>query len=152
MPIHTSIGHYKLQRERDFFVGSFCIPVTSLVIIPSLQRPFDEDHMKKIGPMYTSDGIDNRVPQILECVVLQDHKEQVEEWVKNHPPGPAGLNTADFERLELPEVTFPIIKGQHRYKAYQNALELNLIPDDAPHRDCLCVKLYYEGVPGSHTL
>lgn len=150
MPLEASLTDYILHRDKNFFIGMFLIPVTSLKIDPTLQRPLDEEHLGNIESMYI-DGADPRVEKALECIVPQESKNQVADWVEKQDPAKFRMLTpADLLRLDLPELTFPILKGQHRYQVYCSALEQGLIPQDVLHLDCLCVRLFYLGVSSDH--
>jgi hypothetical protein len=146
LELETGLGSYALQREHSLFIGTFLIPISALSIIPALQRECDEVWAKTLETMY-SDGADVRRDEPLECVVPLDQKEVMEGWLKgqdalkfNQP------HIGDLLLIQLPNLSFPVVKGQHRLKAYCKVREEDGLPKDAPHADCLCVKLYYSGV------
>lgn len=155
--LEASLSAYGLQRVQHYYIGTVLIPIPSLQIVPALQRPFDPDHADSIKHMYAA--VDNRGVDPLECIVPLDKREQVESWVKEQEAHKLTLSTpADLLRIGISDCSFPIIKGLHRYKAYCMAKELGKLPKDAPHLDCLAVKLFYSGVfsdhapfPGAHT-
>lgn len=151
MSREVNLCDYILQRDEEFYIGQFLIPVTSLKIVPALQRPYDELHTTHLKPMYTS-GFDIRSTKPLECVVPLESKDQLVDWVKGQDHSKFSKHKpADMLRLDLPEITFPIIKGQHRYWAYYDALDKGRLPKDAPNLDCLCVRLYHLGESSGHT-
>lgn len=152
MSTEGNICDYIIHRDKNFYIGSFLIPLTSLCIIPELQRPYDEAQARKLQGMYTN-RVDMRSIDPLECVVMEN-RDQFDNWFKDQDHTKLSmLQAADMLKLDLPGIAFPIIKGQHRYKAYLLAQEENLLLEDVPHPDCLVVRLYHLGEPsGSSTL
>lgn|ERR1700761_517335 len=145
--LEGNICTYALHREQHFYAGLFLIPITSLTLLPTLQRPFDEAHANALKPMYAAQ-VDVRSTNPLECVVSLADKDLVDSWLQNQDPGKLGkLKPADLLVLDIPGVKFPIVKGQHRYEAYRLILkEEGVLPADAPHPECLGVRLFYSGV------
>jgi hypothetical protein len=137
---------YSLYREQTFFAGVFLIPASSLVILPGLQRLYDEDHAKNCMEMYAAD-VDVRSGNPLECVIPLEAKDTVSAWLAKQDPTKLGkFQPTDLLVLDVPQISFPIIKGQHRYKAYCLALAAEgVLPQGAPHPECLAVRLFYSG-------
>jgi hypothetical protein len=146
MSFRGDISTYSLYREQTFHVGLVLIPTTSLTVLSTLQRPYNEEHADTIKSMY-SNQLDVRSTHPIECVVPLDSKSLIVNWLQNQDQGKLSkLNTADLLILDIPEVQFPIVKGQHRYEAYRLLLnEGGVLPNDAPHPECLAVRLFYPG-------
>jgi hypothetical protein len=149
--LQGNISTYALYREQHFFAGLFLIPITSLIILPTLQQPYNEAHARTCKAMYSTQ-VDVRGTDPLECVIPLASKDLVVNWLKNQDLEKlSNLKPADLLVLDLPEVKFIILKGQHRYEAYHLALEEEgLLPKDAPHPECLGVRLFYSGVYRCH--
>src|ERR1700691_3473717 len=127
-PLESNIRQYSLLRKEKYYLGRFLISTTSLEVDPALHRPFNAAHAANIKPMY-SKGLDNRSADPLECVVRLKDKEKVDEWVKEQDPSKFKQSQpGEMLILHIPDCSFPIIKGQHRYRAYLEVLEENGLP------------------------
>jgi hypothetical protein len=147
MSLDQSLSAYALHREQVLYAGFFLIPITSLTIHPSLQRPADDSHIEACKLMYAN-NVDVRSMNPLECIVPLASENLVVDWVQQQDQEKLSkLKTADLLVMDIPGIQFPIIKGQHRFRAYSLVLEEDgVLPKDAPHPECLSVRLFYSGV------
>lgn len=137
---------YAVHREQEYYIGLVFIPVTSLTILRTLQRPLNESHAQACRAMYANQ-VDMRSTSPLECVVPLESKNLVTNWVKQQDAARLHkLKPEDLPVLDISGVLFPIVKGQHRYEGYCLAFKDGLIPKDAPHPNCLAVRLFHSGV------
>ena len=136
---------YAHKRQKQLYIGRLLIPVTSLCVDPSFQRPYNDAHAHTLLSMYNCD-VDQRSLSPLDCVVPLEHKQKVEDWVASLDAGQlTSFNLKEPVLLTLPGCKFPIVKGQHRYRAYCLAMEEDKLPKDALHPGHLYVDLYYLG-------
>ena len=141
-----NIVQYSEQRKKQYYIGQVLIATTALHIDTTLQHPFDKAHAVNIMPMYSND-VDMRSADPLECVVLLNDKEKVDQWLKEQDMNKLSqTQPEDMLVLSIPDCSFLIIKGQHRYKAYCQVLEEDGLPKVAPHPGYLPVNLYHSGV------
>lgn len=146
MSIPGNISIYGLHREQKFYIGLFLIPVTSLTVLSAIQRPYTKAHAEACKSLY-SNQVDMRTIKPLECIVPLDSKDSVNKWLQEQDSeGFHKLMPADLLVLSVPDVKFPIVKGQHRYEAYNLCLkEEGILPKDAPHPECLGIRLFHSG-------
>ena len=139
------ICEYIAYREQEFLIGLFLIPISSLHITPQLQRPFDKTHSDDLKQFYNL-GSDGRSGDPLDCVVSNADKERFALWLEQQDKSKlVKLKPADLLVIDLSDISFSIIQGQHRLRAYSSVMAEGDLPADAPHPECLCVKLYYLG-------
>ncbi|KAI9431151.1 hypothetical protein H4582DRAFT_2085411 [Lactarius indigo] len=139
----SDVNHYSVFRDHQFYIGRVLISTKSLKVDHAIQRSLDFKHAEDIMPMYSND-IDSRAYDLLDCIVPLDVKDKVDLWVKEQDP--VRLSASLIENmllLDLPNTSFPIVKGQHRYNAYCKVMEENKLPEGAPHPGYLAVKLYH---------
>lgn len=147
MSVEPNITVYASKRDKELYIGKLLIPTTSLSIDPSFQRPYSREHAERILPLWDTGDVDHRSTSSLDCVVPIEQQEQVMNWVASQDPEKIkAFNPNSPLVFDLPNCSFPIVKGQHRYKAYCIAIEKHRIPEDAPYPGHLCVDLYYSGV------
>src|SRR5258708_32579386 len=140
-----SISQYSNEHRKKYYIGRVLIPTTSLRVEVTIQRPFDDAHASSIKPMYAND-IDTRSIDPLECVVPLEFKDKLDQWVAEQDSSLLSkTQPEDILVLSIPNCSFLIIKGQHRYRAYCQVMEENNLPKNALHPGHMSVELYHSG-------